>query len=75
MNKLKQIIKKVLNLPKSVVNFVKSTFTELKYVKWIKGKDVVKYTIFLMLFLIFGSIGILLVDRLLLLLRSLIVPV
>jgi len=69
------MFKKILNLPKSIVNFVRSTFTELKHVKWIKGRDVLRYTLFLMLFLIFGSIGILLLDRLLLLLRSLIVPV
>ncbi len=69
------MLKKVLNLPKRLVTFVKSTFAELKNVKWIKGKDVLKYTIFLMLFLIFGSIGILLIDRILLLIRSLIIPV
>lgn len=69
------MLKKVLNLPRSIVNFVKSTFAELKHVKWIKGKEVLRYTLFLMLFLILGSIGILLLDRLLLLLRSLIVPV
>jgi preprotein translocase subunit SecE len=68
------MLREILNLPKNLVKFVKSTFTELKYVKWIKGSDVIKYTIFLMLFLIFGSIGILLLDRLLLLIRSLIVP-
>lgn len=72
---LKKVLNKILGLPKSLVKFVKSTFTELNYVKWIKGKDVLRYTIFLMLFLIFGSIGILLIDRLLLLIRSLIVPV
>lgn len=72
---LKEILNKVLALPKNIVNFVKSLFTELKYVKWIKARDVLRYTIFLMLFLIFGSIGILLIDRLLLLIRSLIVPV
>ncbi len=72
---LKKVLNKVISLPKSLVNFVKSTFTELNYVKWIKGKDVLRYTLFLMLFLIFGSIGILLIDRLLLLIRSLIVPV
>lgn len=71
----RKVLNKILGFPKSIVSFIKSTFTELKYVKWIKGKDVVKYTIFLMLFLIFGSIGILLIDRLLLLLRGLIVPV
>lgn len=72
---LKKVLNKILSLPKSLVKFVKSTFTELNYVKWIKGRDVLRYTIFLMLFLIFGSIGILLIDRLLLLIRSLIVPV
>lgn len=69
------MLKKVLNLPKKIVLFIRSTFAELKNVSWIKGRDVVRYTVFLMFFLIFGSIGILLIDRILLLLRNLIIPV
>ncbi|MBE0573796.1 preprotein translocase subunit SecE [Candidatus Dojkabacteria bacterium] len=69
------MLKKVLNLPKKLANFIRGVFAELKFVQWIKGSDVLKYTVFLMLFLIFGSLAIMLIDRVFLLIRELILPV
>jgi len=69
------MLKKVLNLPKKLANFIRGIFVELKFVQWIKGSDVLKYTVFLMLFLIFGSLAIMLIDRVFLLIRELILPV
>ncbi len=73
--KRNQMLKKVLNLPKKLANFIRGVFAELKFVQWIKGSDVLKYTVFLMLFLIFGSLAIMLIDRVFLLIRELILPV
>lgn len=67
------MLKKIFNLPKSAILFIKSIFLEFKFVKWIKSQEVLRYTFYMMLFLILGSISILLIDKVLLTFRELVI--
>jgi|GEM_PF-5634951 len=39
------MFKVILNLPKNAIDYVKSTFAELRKIEWLKFNKVVRYTI------------------------------
>lgn len=68
------MLKEIILLPKNIISFIRATFAELKLVDWLKRNTVIKYTLFVVLFLFFGAFFLIVVDKLLLLFRGVIIP-
>lgn len=65
-----KLIKKILYIPRTIVNFFKETFNELKQVEWLSRNKTLRYTLLVIIFLVIGATFIILVDQLFLLIRS-----
>ena len=78
------LVKTVLEVPVTVIRFVKrsfsrivnffrKTFLELKQVEWLSRKDTLRFSFYVITFIVVGVITILLIDKMFLIIRNLII--
>jgi preprotein translocase SecE subunit len=62
---------KILNIPKNIVGFFTGTVSELKLVDYISRRQTLGYTLFVLIFLVFGTLLIIGIDAIVLQIREL----
>jgi len=68
------LLKKILFVPRTLIKFIGDTKNELENVNWYSGNKVIVNTIFITAFLVIMSLSLLLTDKILLLIRGLVIP-
>ena len=53
---MKNIIKSIFNLPKRIAGFISATIRELKYISWLRPKQVFTYSLFVIFVTVFVTI-------------------
>lgn len=69
------MLKSLRNLPKAIVGVFTGLFAELKKVEWMPANRVLRLTLLVMFFLIFGALLIVVIDKIFLLVRGVIISV
>ena len=71
--KFLKLLKKILFIPRTLIKFLVDTKNELASVQWYSGNKVIVNTIFIIAFLLIMSLSLLLIDKVLLIIRGLVI--
>jgi len=53
----------ILQLPKKIINFLKSIYQELRLVDWLSRKDTIRYTSIVLLIMIIFGLSLAVIDK------------
>ncbi len=67
------MVNKILFIPKLIIEFVSKTFAELRQVEWLSRSMTLKYSLYVVIFLVIGTVLIVLIDALFLSIRSIVI--